>query len=79
LGIHNCSDLEYTAFNVIIRGNGDYEGQPIPNPDFQPSDLEGRCHQAQAATAFLFFSFACFAGAAFLSMMRRDGVRGSIV
>lgn len=64
---------------MLLRGNGDYNGQPIVNPDFQESDLEGRCHQAQAATAFLFFSVACFAATAALNVLRRDGVKGSIV
>jgi hypothetical protein len=72
LGVHNCSDLYYTAQNTIITGSGDYQDQPLP-------DFEGRCHQAQAATAFLFFAVACFAGTAVLGVLRKDGAKGSIV
>jgi hypothetical protein len=79
LGIHSCSDPFYTGVNVILRGNGDFNGHPIPNLEFSLGDLEGRCHQAQATTAFLFFAFACFAATAALSVLRRDGAKGSIV
>ena len=42
-------------------------------------DLEGRCRELQASTAFLWFLFACFAVTVGLSFVSRGKGRGSIV
>jgi hypothetical protein len=43
------------------------------------NDTEGRCREAQATTAFLWFLFACFAVTVGLSFMNKGKGRGSIV
>jgi hypothetical protein len=74
--VHSCSDTDYTQTNVLIRADGDFDGIPIYSPD---ANLMGRCQQAQATTAFLFFTFIAFAATTVLSFMHRSGKRGSIV
>lgn len=43
------------------------------------NDVEGRCREAQATTAFLWFLFACFAVTVGLSFVSKSKGRGSIV
>jgi hypothetical protein len=74
--VNSCSDVVYINTNVIIRGDGDFDGIPISNAD---DNLTGRCQQAQATTAFLFFSFFAFVATAVLSLRRGSGGKGSIV
>ncbi len=75
LRVHKCSNKAFTTSNPIING-GLYEDKY-----FRDIDLQGRCHKAQADTAFLFFAFAAFVGTAALSGMagRRKGARGGAI
>jgi len=61
LGVHSCGSTSYVTTNSVTNGSH--------NPG-------KRCHEAQAATAFLFFGFACFAASTFFSFLgaRSDGV-----
>lgn len=58
LGTHSCSNSAYTHRNHITNGS---------------PDTAGRCREAQAATAFLWFAWACFTASFFFSVL---GARG---
>jgi len=73
LGIHSCTNPDYTAYNKIIQ---------IDSANTINSALDAltaRCHEAGAVTAFLFFAFVCFAGTMILGLLSKSGGRGSIV
>ncbi|EHY58314.1 hypothetical protein HRR83_004826 [Exophiala dermatitidis] len=61
LGAHSCSNSSYTLHNKITNG---------------AHDREGRCREAQAATAFLWFAWAAWMASLFFSLMeaRSGGV-----
>jgi len=59
LGAHSCSNSDYTRSNHITNGAG---------------DTGGRCREAQATTAFLWFAWACFVGSLFLTLTASGGV-----
>ncbi|ETN41257.1 uncharacterized protein HMPREF1541_03192 [Cyphellophora europaea CBS 101466] len=61
LGVHSCSNRSYTRSNHITNG---------------ANNTGNRCREAQAATAFLYFAFACFAVTTFFSFLggRSSGV-----
>ncbi|KAF2138529.1 uncharacterized protein K452DRAFT_290665 [Aplosporella prunicola CBS 121167] len=66
LGCHSCSNRHYTATNSVTRGS---------------PDKEGRCREAQASTAFLWFGFAAFAASSVFSFLQSRGsvnMRGGI-
>jgi hypothetical protein len=73
LRVHKCTTMWFTSSNPLINGGLLHYWGLI--------DLEGRCHKAQADTAFLFFAFAAFVGTTVLSGMagRRKGMRGGAV
>ncbi|MCJ1364902.1 hypothetical protein MMC16_004019 [Acarospora aff. strigata] len=75
LRAHRCTYLPWTSSNRIINGG------LFQNKYSSRVNLQGRCHRAQADTAFLFFAFAAFVGTAVLSAMagRRKGTRGAAV
>ena len=75
LRVHRCTTQWFTSSNALING-GLFDGHY-----WAAVDLEGRCHKAQADTAFLFFAFAAFVATTALSGMagRRKGVRGGAV
>lgn len=58
LGVHSCSNDEYTERNVITNGS---------------HNRGKRCREAQAVTAFLWFGFAAFAASAVLSFAQSRG------
>ncbi|KAI9880203.1 MAG: hypothetical protein M1830_004789 [Pleopsidium flavum] len=72
LRVHKCTNENFTTSNALINGG------LRDNKYYRYIDLQGRCHKAQADTAFLFFAFAAFVGTAVLSGMagRRKGARG---
>ncbi|KAF2091973.1 hypothetical protein K490DRAFT_53135 [Saccharata proteae CBS 121410] len=55
LGAHSCSNSNYTSHNLVTNGS---------------HDMEKRCREAQANTAFLWFGFAAYAASAVLSFMQ---------
>ncbi|RMZ81025.1 hypothetical protein DV738_g2406, partial [Chaetothyriales sp. CBS 135597] len=61
LGAHSCSNKEYTHSNHITNG---------------ADDTEGRCREAQASTAFLWFAWAAYTASVFVSFLgaRSGGV-----
>jgi len=60
LGVHSCSNQGYLRDNQITRG---------------AVNMEQRCHEAQASTAFMFFGlFAFLASAAFTFLSSRGSV-----
>ncbi|PGH08771.1 hypothetical protein AJ79_05870 [Helicocarpus griseus UAMH5409] len=61
LRVHDCSNEEYTSTNTITRDG---------------SDLEQRCREAQASTAFLWFLWAAFLASTIISGL---AMRGSMV
>jgi len=61
LGAHSCSNSAYTHSNHITNGS---------------HDTAGRCREAQASTAFLWFGFASFAASTVFSLL---GARGGTV
>ncbi|KAF2099897.1 putative Non-classical export protein 2 [Rhizodiscina lignyota] len=58
LGVHSCSNAHYTLHNHVTNGS---------------PDRAGRCHEAQASTAFLWFGFAAFAASTFFSFLNSRG------
>jgi hypothetical protein len=54
-GVHSCEDDFYLAVNEVTNGSL-----------FDPT---GRCHEAQAATAFLWFAWACYTASLVLSVL----------
>jgi len=58
LGVHSCSNFGYTITNHMTNGAG---------------DLERRCRELQASTAFFWFLFACYMGSLALGVMNRGG------
>lgn len=79
LGVHSCAANQdelkdakvpdppkngnlYTVFNPIIRAGG-----------FGDVDYVGRCEEAQACTAFLFFALGCFIGSLVLDFFSGGG------
>lgn len=56
LGVHSCSNLGYTLTNHMTNGAG---------------DLERRCRELQASTAFFWFLWVCYMGSLFFSFMNR--------
>ncbi|KAF2690135.1 hypothetical protein K458DRAFT_412957 [Lentithecium fluviatile CBS 122367] len=66
LGVHSCSNTDYTHTNHITNGS--------PN-------TSKRCHEAQASTAFLWFGWAAFMASMVFSIMAGKGntnLRGGI-
>lgn len=61
LNVHSCSNTDYTTSNKITNGS---------------HDTHGRCREAQATTAFLWFGFAAFVGSAVLSGLQSRGAGG---
>lgn len=59
LGAHSCSSSDYTLNNHITNGS--------PN-------TAGRCREAQATTAFLWFGWACFTASLFFTLTSSGGV-----
>jgi len=59
LGVHSCSNKGYTTTNHITNGS---------------HDTAGRCREAQAATAFLWFTWACYMFSLFLTLTSSGGV-----
>ncbi|KAJ9655646.1 hypothetical protein H2198_005544 [Neophaeococcomyces mojaviensis] len=59
LGAHSCSNSDYTESNHITNGS---------------NDTAGRCREAQATTAFLWFAWACFVVSLFLTLTASGGV-----
>ncbi|EXJ89740.1 hypothetical protein A1O3_02807 [Capronia epimyces CBS 606.96] len=61
LGAHSCSNSSYTASNKITNGS---------------HDRAGRCREAQASTAFLWFAWACWTASLVFSLLdaRSGGV-----
>ncbi|RMZ81309.1 hypothetical protein DV737_g2595, partial [Chaetothyriales sp. CBS 132003] len=59
LGAHSCSNKTYTKSNHITNG---------------AHDTEGRCREAQASTAFLWFGFASYTASLVFSFL---GARGN--
>lgn len=83
LKVHGCSDNLFILTNKIINA-GDAATFTDGKNNFvfdglSKSHLEGRCHEAQATTAFLFFLFAAFAGTCVLGLLGKGGKNGSIV
>ena len=70
LGVHSCSNLNYTTHNVITNGGIDHAGKVSSSVNFGE-----RCREAKADTAFIWFAFAAFVGSAVLSFVawRRGG------
>jgi len=63
LGVHSCGNAKYTHSNFVTNGS---------------PDTKGRCHEAQASTAFFWFGFAAFAASTVLSgLQSRGSVGGS--
>jgi len=58
LGVHSCSNKPYIRTNFVTNGS--------PN-------MEKRCREAQASTAFLWFGFAAFAISTVLSGLQSRG------
>ncbi|KAF2874593.1 marvel domain-containing protein [Massariosphaeria phaeospora] len=58
LGVHSCGNAAYTRTNQITNGS--------PN-------TKKRCHEAQAATAFLWFGWAAFVASLAFSAMSGRG------
>jgi len=86
LKVHSCGNVDFIATNDIIRGFTEHITVPdgedtvtIPNFIDNESKLKGRCHEAQATDAFLFFMFAAFAGTLVLGLIGKGGKNGSIV
>ncbi|KAF2812637.1 uncharacterized protein BDZ99DRAFT_497010 [Mytilinidion resinicola] len=66
LGVHSCSNKNYTLHNKVTNSS---------------PDTGGRCREAQASTAFFWFAFATFAITTALSAMNGTGgvnMRGGI-
>jgi len=59
LGAHSCSNGDYTRSNHITNGS---------------PDTAGRCREAQATTAFLWFAWACYVFSLFLTLTSSGGV-----
>ncbi|KIX01059.1 uncharacterized protein Z518_10125 [Rhinocladiella mackenziei CBS 650.93] len=59
LGVHSCDNDTYTHSNEITNGS---------------DDTEGRCREAQASTAFLWFAWACWTVSLFFTIV---GARSS--
>lgn len=59
LGAHSCSNAAYTRSNHITNG---------------AADMKGRCQEAQAATAFLWFTWALFTVSLFFTLTQSGGV-----
>lgn len=83
LKVHSCSNDEFILTNSIINA-GDSDSVSFLDGKFtfsgeSRSTLQGRCHEAQAITAFLFFLFAAFAATTALGAMGKGGRSGSIV
>ncbi|EWC48841.1 hypothetical protein DRE_00146 [Drechslerella stenobrocha 248] len=64
LGIHSCGNMEYVRSNSITNGN---------------PDQTGRCHEAQALCAFLWFLFFAYLASFVLSFIgwRRGSIGSS--
>ncbi|KAF2458592.1 marvel domain-containing protein [Lineolata rhizophorae] len=58
LGVHSCSNDNYTLHNSITNGS---------------VDRETRCREAQASTAFLWFGFAAYAASLVISFLGSRG------
>ncbi|KAI9855374.1 MAG: hypothetical protein M1813_009832 [Trichoglossum hirsutum] len=59
LGVHSCGNQAYLKLNKVTNG---------------ADNMSKRCHEAQAATAFLWFGFAAYLVSAILSSL---GAKGS--
>lgn len=78
LGVHSCScnepdsNCSYLVNNSIING-----GKDTHNQIAQETNRVNRCREAQAATAFTWFAFACFLATCFLSVRswRSGGIK----
>ncbi|KAK6530793.1 hypothetical protein TWF281_007630 [Arthrobotrys megalospora] len=62
LGVHSCGNMAYVKTNSITNGG---------------TDPTGRCHEAQALTAFLWFLFGTYLASMVLSVLAWR--RGSVV
>ncbi|KAI9784298.1 MAG: hypothetical protein M1839_002359 [Geoglossum umbratile] len=58
LGVHSCSNQAYLKHNHVTNGAG---------------NMTKRCHEAQAATAFLWFGFVAYLASAVLSSFEARG------
>jgi len=82
LKVHSCSNDKFLITNSIINAGAfffrDEDGKSVLHEETR-SHLQGRCHEAQATTAFLYFMFALFAGTCVLGLLGKGGRNGSIV
>lgn len=80
--VGSCTDLIYLsdhAKTISPSHQKSYSGNEGQAEHNALNDVEGRCREVQATTAFLWFLFACFAVTVGLSFMSKGKGRGSMV
>jgi hypothetical protein len=80
--VGSCTNAIYLSDNAKTVAPSQYKAYPGNEQQIAKAfinDVEGRCREIQATTAFLWFLFACFAVTVGLSFMSRGKGGGSIV
>jgi hypothetical protein len=63
LGVHSCTNFNYTATNHLTNGG---------------PDLKERCQELQASTAFFWFLWVCYMGSVAIAFMNRSSGTSSV-